>query len=677
MNYKLLNNDQRKRMRRIINNEIEMKWEEPDFFNTLMGKLPSVHHIQNENEIQTELTTLERMLSQYDFFLEDKEIFIKNIENIVASIQHKKANWYGLSIYEVEESIRRQECCLISGEGGIGKSYFIKCLEEEFELRNIPHLCIYGKFEKNTNNIEVNEIVKDSQNGFVFIVDAINEMSENGQENLLNILHILRKYKNIRIILTYRTNAIDASMLEQYKEIAKAEYIFPGVSFESALGELLKLSIPDIYKYEDILYSNNALLLSMLCSVLSDKKIIDETENGIATITFILEHYIKKSIKRIFKGKISDEHPIKIWKDTKEVAKWMYENERKEIDEDNLRFIVKTGETFIWIMMQVGFLREYDYNEIHYFSFAIDSLTDFLIARSLFEDIAKRAFEKQVEIISKKVGSLYSIAEALIIAIFDNYAPDYQYIIKLLKATNLLSYAEIVDTESGERKALYDPWDKAKIFFKEIIDNKHWLIDDEEIAQNMKKAEKYDSLLEKYKIKSERDLENILKIYSQENEEIIDDEEIEISKDLMIQYGISSIEEFINAQQFKVFRENFVHVSESDKDKFEYVKNILERAKNTIFNYLATLEEYDVSDPVEVTNTIFIIKKYGKEMVLITRPSDYGQVILYYGAEKDTLDFEKDYELWVEDGIEKPQQITFGKMLKLTGINRIPLRKVR
>ena len=219
--------------------------------------------------------------------------------------------------------------------------------------------------------------------------------------------------------------------------------------------------------------------------------------------------------------------------------------------------------------------------------------------------------------------------------------------------------------------------DKAKIFFKEIIDNKHWLIDDEEIAQNMKKAEKYDSLLEKYKIKSERDLENILKIYSQENEEITDDEEIEISEELMIQYGISSIEEFINAQQFKVFKENFVHVSESDKDKFEYVKNILERAKNTIFNYLATLEEYDVSEPVEVTNTIFIIKKYGKEIVLITRPSDYGQVILYYGAEKDTLDFEKDYELWVEDGIEKPQQITFGKMLKLTGINRIPLRKVR
>lgn len=97
-------------------------------------------------------------------------------------------------------------------------------------------------------------------------------MSENGQENLLNILYSLRQYNNISITLTYRTNAMDVAMLEQYKEMAKAEYTFPGLSFESALGELLKLSIPNIYKYEDILYSNNALLLSMLCGALGDKK---------------------------------------------------------------------------------------------------------------------------------------------------------------------------------------------------------------------------------------------------------------------------------------------------------------------------------------------------------------------------------------------------------------------
>ena len=218
--------------------------------------------------------------------------------------------------------------------------------------------------------------------------------------------------------------------------------------------------------------------------------------------------------------------------------------------------------------------------------------------------------------------------------------------------------------------------DKAQMFFKEIVENKHWLYNDKEIAINMKKAEKYDDLLAKYNIQDTKALEKALKAYSQEKDKIIE-EETEISEALMIQYGISSLEEFVKAKELNIFKENFVHISESDQNKFEYVKRILERSKKAIFNHLASLPEYDVSDPIEVMNTIYIIKKNGKEIALITRPSDYGQVILYYGAEKDILDFEKEYELWVEDGTTPPQQITFGKMLKLTGINRIPLREVK
>lgn len=217
--------------------------------------------------------------------------------------------------------------------------------------------------------------------------------------------------------------------------------------------------------------------------------------------------------------------------------------------------------------------------------------------------------------------------------------------------------------------------ENANMYFKEIVDNKHWLYNDEEIAQNMKKAEKYDELLKKYNIQDSRDLEKALKVYYQQSENVVV-EEVEISEELMVQYGISSMEEFTKARELNIFKENFVHVSEGDQHKFDYVKAILERSKNAVFAFLETLPEYDVSEPINLTNTIFIIKKYGKEMVLITRPSDYEQVILYYGAEKDILDFEKDYELWVEDGKTTPQQITFGKMLKLTGINRIPLRKV-
>ena len=133
-------------------------------------------------------------------------------------------------------------------------------------------MCIYGKFEKNTKNIDVEEIIKASDAGFVFIVDAINEMSEEGQHNLLGVLSEFKKYPRIRIIISYRTNSMDNMILKKYQKISEYEYKFPGVSFESALSEILKLSVPDVYMYEDILYSNNALLLSMLCDVLSSQK---------------------------------------------------------------------------------------------------------------------------------------------------------------------------------------------------------------------------------------------------------------------------------------------------------------------------------------------------------------------------------------------------------------------
>ena len=79
---------------------------------------------------------------------------------------------------------------------------------------------------------------------------------------------------------------------------------------------------------------------------------------------------------------------------------------------------------------------------------------------------------------------------------------------------------------------------------------------------------------------------------------------------------------------------------------------------------------------ITYNKTIFIIEKNKEQIYLITRPSDYSYVAIYYDSEKNVLDYNKDWELWVEDGKKEPEKITFGKMLKLTGINKIPLKKV-
>lgn len=441
MDYRVLNKNQKDRMNAISNPAYVMEWENPAFMDYLMGELPKIRRYQKDKEAEHEISSLEKVLATYDAFFSEKSAFIEEIAKKISDIRNLKGSWHGLSLYEIETYMSLHRFCLISGEGGIGKSYFIKCFEEQLEQNNIEHLCIYGKFEKNTNNINVEEIIKASDEGFVFVFDAINEISEEGQNNLIDILTELKKYPRIRIIISYRTNSMDNVILKKYQEISEYEYKFPGVSFESALSEILRLSVSDVYMYEDILYSNNALLLSMLCDVLSSQKLVAKTENGIASITFILEQYIKKTIGKVFKDSLTCQG-IDVWKDTKRVAQWMYRNAKKRIDETSLLSVIKTGENFLSSMIQMGFMDAYESDDEKYYHFIIDSLTDFLIARFLFEDISGKNYEEQVSIIKSKVESLYNLEEALIIAIFDNISPDYKKIKDLIKDTELIEHLD-------------------------------------------------------------------------------------------------------------------------------------------------------------------------------------------------------------------------------------------
>ena len=133
---------------------------------------------------------------------------------------------------------------------------------------------------------------------------------------------------------------------------------------------------------------------------------------------------------------------IDVWKDTKRVAQWMYRNAKKRIDETSLLSVIKTGENFLSSMIQMGFMDAYESDDEKYYHFIIDSLTDFLIARSLFEDISGKNYEEQISIIKSKVESLYNLEEALIIAIFDNISPDYKKIKDLIKDTELIEHLD-------------------------------------------------------------------------------------------------------------------------------------------------------------------------------------------------------------------------------------------
>lgn len=436
MDYRELNKLQRNQMDRILNHDYIMEWEDPGFMNTLMGRLPDIEYTGREKYAIQEIAELRKLLVSYNAFTVDKEAFLQDVRKLLSVICAKEKYWFGINEYEVEECMNRHEFCLISGEGGIGKSFFIRKFEGELELAKINHLCIYGKFEKDTSRIDIQNIIDNSSQGFVFIVDAINEMSEKGQKELLLALFELKKHPAIRIVITYRSNSLNQDILKSYQELTKSEYAFPGVSFESALDILLKLPVPDSQRYEDILYSNNALLLNMLKAVLQNKKVTEESEKGIASVTYILEQYIKTATSKVQKNVVGRQ----IWLDTKEIARWMYEQEKDVIDEKTLFSLIKTGAQYVSVMSQMGFLAYYQRGTETYFYFAIELLMNYLIARSLLQDIQGKGFSEQVAIIKGKAKNNPNLEDAIVIAIFDSFSSrrGYGYIKELLSETGLI-----------------------------------------------------------------------------------------------------------------------------------------------------------------------------------------------------------------------------------------------
>lgn len=258
-------------------------------------------------------------------------------------------------------------------------------------------------------------------------------------------------------------------------------------------------------------------------------------------------------------------------------------------------------------------------------------------------------------------------------------APHVVSYVKKNQGSSKVQDSNVMDTFKKLYYWVKDNSEKAEKYFNEICENIHWLYNDVEIAENMKKAEQIDAVLERCHINDISILEKaFLKMANsmQEVDSVINSDEEENEEELLVQYGIASEEQYEKALDMQIFKENFLHTSSHDVSKFDFANRILERAKNNIIEFLGKKSEYDISNLIEVDKTIFIIEKNKEQIYLITRPSDYSYVAIYYDSEKNVLDYNKDWELWVEDEKKEPEKITFGKMLKLTGINKIPLKKV-
>lgn len=209
---------------------------------------------------------------------------------------------------------------------------------------------------------------------------------------------------------------------------------------------------------------------------------------------------------------------------------------------------------------------------------------------------------------------------------------------------------------------------EAERIFSDLYENKHKLYDDKEIIKNIQLSQEITKIMQDNGITEIQEIRNII-----EKGKYVE----ALTENSLACMGIINEEEFERVFANEDIKSYFNYDKKPTPENFIYAQKIIQRAKKNVLEFLKQYpQEYDCSSYQETATTILAgIKKNGKPIKIVVRPSDGDKIYIYYQSELDTMDYE-DYELWVDNNQDTPRQLTFGKLLKITGVKVIPLQKI-
>ncbi len=207
---------------------------------------------------------------------------------------------------------------------------------------------------------------------------------------------------------------------------------------------------------------------------------------------------------------------------------------------------------------------------------------------------------------------------------------------------------------------------KAEMFFPMLYGQKHLLYDDEQILENIERAEELSALLSEYNVKNVAEFRAVIDRHAASSQLL------PVTQQIIASLGITSVEEWTKALEDKNLAAMFSHESTTTPEMFVLAQSLIGKAKGRVIKYLSTLDEYDLTDMDETALTILAgVRKDGRDVTIVVRPAYDGTVIIYYQSERDVLDY-VDHELWV-DTVDDVRRITFGHILKTSEIRRFPV----
>jgi len=225
--------------------------------------------------------------------------------------------------------------------------------------------------------------------------------------------------------------------------------------------------------------------------------------------------------------------------------------------------------------------------------------------------------------------------------------------------------------------------DSEKIF-STLYKSRHKLLDDDEVARNMEEVPRLREENEKLTERNEQLEEKVAQLEARIAEVESDEDEssikhLKITEEILVIHAVDSEEALDNfLQRNPRYLPHSGHKGDDGFSMIMHVKEIIERAKRHVKDYLSGDTDYDCSgwcekrDEDTVTATIIEgVKKSGNPIRLVVRPSD-GNKVVFRPVEKSILRSSTS-ELWVENGKTDPEQVTLGVVLEKARIEQILL----
>lgn len=401
------------------NKDYKYEWASDDLDAYCIAKVPRLNNIYHNIEdtvVRERLATLTHdvniQINEYNNYKNNLDKLTSVIDILATYIKELDSTYYlrEFELQRIRDIATMNRSLLISGPGGIGKSFYLNEVAER--LDETSFLCLFGKYEKNITDInwdDIEHICNDRE--FTVIVDAINEFSENHKNFICKIKNKIQETNFGRVIISYRTNTLSQEEITIIEKNMN-EFIFGGISYEDAVIKLMESTSAEISDLEFILDTNNPLMIEMLRKILVGKGITNDKLSSILLITHIFENYIKLSL--------SPSH----WSITKLISDYFYRKETVYISETEVTKIIPSKykkNFYISDMLQLGFLDQFQISGEMNFVFRYQSLSDFVVARSMFEDISGKSNEVVIKIINRKIEAFYSMKDIFLVLLFDKY----------------------------------------------------------------------------------------------------------------------------------------------------------------------------------------------------------------------------------------------------------------